>query len=226
MMIDSYHFDKRPMAAERETPVEDFEDALYAAADAVASTILGWRVGYATVCPGWSESYGTGHELGTLQYEPRSYTSMVSHEDEPTAEDTDESIRDRMVRDAATRMACWIALSGDSDDAPYGVAHYVAEACERPYYEAGGFGPEPEIDWPEDEDSAEFERAEAAYTEWYEERSEMFWNLIIHKATNVVNDHHEAIERVAVALCYQGTLSGFQVAEIVEQVEGAERSAA
>jgi hypothetical protein len=32
--------------------------------------------------------------------------------------------------------------------------------------------------------------------------------------------------RVAVALCYQGTLSGSQVAEIVERVEGAERSAA
>jgi hypothetical protein len=42
----------------------------------------------------------------------------------------------------------------------------------------------------------------------------------------VVANHHEAIERVAVALCYQGTLSGLQVAEIVERAEEAERSAA
>ena len=47
-----------------------------------------------------------------------------------------------------------------------------------------------------------------------------------YKATDVVDDHHEAIVRVAVALCYQGTLSGFQVAEIVERVEWAEHSAA
>jgi len=131
-----------------------------------------------------------------------------------------------MVKDVATWMACWIALSRDPDDAPYGVAHYIAEACERPYYEAGGFGPEPEIDWPEDEDSAEFERAEPTYTEWYEECSEMFWDLVVYKATDVVANHHEAIVRVAVALCYQGTLSGFQVAEIVKRAEGAERSAA
>jgi hypothetical protein len=150
---------------------------------------------------------------------------MVSHEDEPTAGDTDESIREHAVRDAAIRMACWLVLGGDPDDAPYGVAHYVAEACERPYYEVGGFGPEPEIDWPEDEDSAGFEQAEAAYTEWYEERSEMFRDLIVSKATDVVAGHYEAIVRVAVALCYQGTLSGFQVAEIVERVEGADRSA-
>ena len=225
-MIDSYHFDKTPMDAERETPMEDFEDALYAAADAVASTILGWRVGYATVCPGWSESYGMGLELGMLQYEPRSYTSMVSHEDEPTAEDTDESIRDRAVRDAAIRMACWVALGGDPDNAPYGVAHYIAQACERPYYEAGGFGPEPEIDWPEDQLAPEFEEAESAHSEWYFERAWMFWDLIVHKAIDVVANHHEAIERVAVALCYQGTLSGSQLAEIVEQAEEAECRAA
>jgi hypothetical protein len=151
---------------------------------------------------------------------------MVSHEDEPTDEDTDEIIRDRMVRDAAIRMSCWLALGGDPGDAPYGVAHYISEACERRYYEAGGFGPEPEIDSPEDEDSVEFEEAEAAYTEWYEERSEMFWDLVVYKATDVVANHHEAIERVAVALCYQGTLSGLQVAEIVERAEEAERSAA
>ena len=46
------------------------------------------------------------------------------------------------------------------------------------------------------------------------------------KSSDVVAEHYEAIERVAVALCYQGTLSGSQVAEIVERVEGAERSAA
>jgi hypothetical protein len=226
MMIDSYYFDKTPEDAESETLVEDFDDALYAAGDAVASTILGWRLGYATMCPGWSESYVMGPERGTLQYKPLTYTFMVSHEDDPADEDTDESIREHAVRDAAIRMCCWLALGGDPDYAPYGVAHYVAEACERPYYEAGGFGPEPEIDWPEDDDSAEFEQAEAAYTDWYEERSEMFWDLVVFKATTSVSDHSEAIERVAVALCYRGTLSGFQVAEIVERVEGAERSAA
>jgi hypothetical protein len=42
----------------------------------------------------------------------------------------------------------------------------------------------------------------------------------------VVAEHYEAMERVAVALCYRGTLSGSQVAEIVQRVEGAERSAA
>jgi hypothetical protein len=226
MMIDSYHFDKTPLDAERETPIEDFSEALYAAGDAVASTILGWRLGYATVCPGWSESYGIGPERGTLQYKPLTYTFMVSHEDEPADEETDESVRKHAVRDGAIRMACWLALGEDPGDAPYSVSHHVGEACERRYYEAGGFGPEPEIDWPEDDDSAEFGQAEAAYTDWYEERSEMFWDLVVHKATEVVDDHREAIERVAVALCYQGTLSGFQVAEIVERVEGTERSAA
>jgi hypothetical protein len=226
MMIDSYHFDKTPEDAERETPIVDFADALYAAGDAVASTILGWRLGYVTVCPGWSESYGAGPELGTLQYKPLTYTFMVSHEDEPADEETDESIREHAVRDAAIHMACWLALGEDPGDAPYSVSHYVGEACERRYYEAGGFGPEPEIDWPEDEDSAEFEEAEDAYTEWYEERSGMFWDLVVYKAADVVANHHEAIERVAVALCYQGTLSGLQVAEIVERAEEAERSAA
>jgi hypothetical protein len=110
-MIDSYHFDKTPLEAQVETPVEGVGEALYAAGDAVASTILGWRGGYATVCPGWSESYGMGPERGTLQYKPRSYTFMVSHEDEPTDEEADESFRERMVRDAAIRMACWVALS-------------------------------------------------------------------------------------------------------------------
>jgi hypothetical protein len=226
MMIDSYHFDKTQEDAERETPIEDFSDALYAAGDAVASTILGWRLSYARVCPGWSESYGMGPEPGTLQYKPRSYTLMVSHEDDLTAEETDESIREHAVRDAAIRMACWLALGGDPEDAPYGVSHFIADACERRYYEAGGFGPEPEIDWPEDQLSPEFERALDAHGEWYAERSGMFWDLIVHKATDVVAEHYEAIERVAVALCYQGTLSGSQVAEIVERVEGAERSAA
>ena len=69
--------------------MEDFADALYAAGNAVASTILDWCVGYATVCPGWSESYGMGPERSTLRYKPRSYTSMVRHEDEPADEDTD-----------------------------------------------------------------------------------------------------------------------------------------
>ena len=225
-MIDSYHFDKTPMDAERETHVEDFEDALYAAGDTVASTILGWPVGYATVCPGWSESYGMGPEFGTLRNKPRSYISMVSHEDEPVDEDTYESIREHAVRDAAIRMSCWLALGRDPDDAPYSVCHYVGEACERRYYEAGGFGAEPEIDWPEDQLSTEFEEAVAAHAEWYFERAQMFWDLIVDKATDVVANHYEAIVRVAVALCYQGTLSGSQVAEIVERVEGAERSAA
>jgi hypothetical protein len=226
-MIDSYHFDKTPLDAQVETPIEDFSDALYAAGDAVASTILGWRVEYATVCPGWSESYGMGPERGTLQYEPRNYTSMVSHEDEPkTGEETDESFRERMVRDAAIRMSCWLALGGDPEYAPYGVSHFIADACERRYYEAAGFGPEPEIDWPVDQLSPEFERAEAAYSAWYAERSGMFWDLVVDKATKVIAEHHEAIVRVAVALCYQGTLSGSQVAESVERAEGTERSAA
>ena len=125
-MIDSYHFDKTPEDAEMETPIEDFSDALYAAGDAVASTILGWRVGFATVCPGWSESYGMGPEPGTLRYKPRDYISMVRHESDPTDEDTDESIRDRAVRDAATRMCCWLALGEDPGDAPYEVSHYIA----------------------------------------------------------------------------------------------------
>ena len=66
MMIDSYHFDKTPMDAERETPVEDFTNTLYAAADAMASTIWGRHVAYATVCPGWSASnrYRRGLERG------------------------------------------------------------------------------------------------------------------------------------------------------------------
>jgi hypothetical protein len=225
-MIDSYHFDKTPEDAERETPVGDFSDALYAAADAVASTILGGHLAYATVCPGWSESYRLGPECGTLRYEPREYTFMVSHDDDSTDEDTDEHICEHAVRDAAIRMACWVALGEDPSDAPYPVAHYVADACERRYYEAGGFGPEPEIDWPEDQVSPEFEEAEAAYQQWYGERAEMFWNLIVYKATDVVANHYEAIVRVGVALCYGGTLSGAQVAEIVEREEGAERSAA
>jgi hypothetical protein len=54
----------------------------------------------------------------------------------------------------------------------------------------------------------------------------MFWDLIVYKAADVVANHYEAIVRVAVALCYHGTLSGSQVAEIVEKVEGVERSAA
>jgi hypothetical protein len=54
----------------------------------------------------------------------------------------------------------------------------------------------------------------------------MFWDLVVYKAKDVVPNHYEAIVRVAVALCYQGILSGSQVAEIVEKVEGAERSAA
>jgi hypothetical protein len=225
-MIDSYHFDKTPQDAERETPVEEFSDALYAAGDAVASTILGWRVGFATVCPGWSESYGMGPKRGTLQYEPHTYISMVRHEDGSTGEETDQSIREDAVRDAATRMSCWLALGEDPEDAPYSVSHYIADACERRYYEAGGFGAEPEIDWPEDQLSAQFEEAEAAHSEWYFERARMFWDLVIYKATDVVENHYEAIERVAVALCYQGTLSGAQVAEIVERTEGVERSAA
>src|SRR5215216_433670 len=103
-MIDGYHFDKTPEEAERETPVGDFSDALYAAADAVASTILGWHLAYATVCPGWAERYRYREELerGTWEYEPSPYTSMVSHDDEPGDEDTSERIRDRMVRDATT----------------------------------------------------------------------------------------------------------------------------
>jgi hypothetical protein len=101
-----------------------------------------------------------------------------------------------------------------------------ADPCERRYYEAAGFGPEPEIDWPEDEFSPELEEAEAAHTEWYAERSRIFWDLIVYKATDVVANHYDAIWRVAVALCYGGTLSGSQVAEIVGKVEGAERSAA
>jgi hypothetical protein len=226
MMIDSYHFDKTPMDTEIETPVENFEDALYAAADAVASTILGWRVGYATVYPGWSESYGIGPERGALRYKPRNFTSMVSHEDEPENEDTYESIREHAVRDAAIRMSCWVALGEDPGDAPYDVCHYIADAWERRYYEADGFGAEPEIDWPEDQLSPEFEEAEAAHSEWYFERAQMFWDLIVDKATEVVIEHYEAIERVAVALCYRGTLSGSQVAEIVERTEGAERIAA
>ena len=79
---------------------------------------------------------------------------------------------------------------------------------------------------PEDEDSAEFEQAEEAHNEWYCERARMFWDLVVYKATDVVVEHYEAIERVAVALCYRGTLSGSQVAEIVERAEGTERSAA
>jgi hypothetical protein len=81
------------------------------------------------------------------------------------------------------------ALGEDPGDAPYDVSHYIADACERRYYEAGGFGPEPEIDWPEDEDSAEFEQAEATFTEWYAERSQMFWDLVVYKATAVVANH-------------------------------------
>lgn len=54
-MINRYYFDKTPEDAQRETPVKDFGVALYAAADAVASTILGVHLAYATVCPGWSE---------------------------------------------------------------------------------------------------------------------------------------------------------------------------
>lgn len=118
------------------------------------------------------------------------------------------------------------ALGEDPGDAPYDVSHYIADACERRYYEAGGFGPEPEIDWPKDANIPEYEQAEAAFMDWYEERSEMFWDLIVYKATDVVANHREAIVRVGVALCYGGTLSGSQVAEIVERVEGAERSAA
>lgn len=53
MMIDSYHFDETPENAEREIPVEDFEDALYAAADAVASKILGGHLAYVSACPGF-----------------------------------------------------------------------------------------------------------------------------------------------------------------------------
>jgi hypothetical protein len=45
-------------------------------------------------------------------------------------------------------------------------------------------------------------------------------------ASDVLENHYEAIVRVAVALCYHGTLSGSQVAEIVERVEGAGCSAA
>src|ERR687886_3054758 len=121
MMTDRYYFHKTPEDAEMETPVQDFSDALYAAGDAVASTILGSRVGFATVCPGWSESYGMGPEPGTLRYEPRSYTFMVSHEDDPTTNDEpNENIRESAVRDATIRMACWLALGGDPDDAPYG----------------------------------------------------------------------------------------------------------
>lgn len=131
-MIDSYHFDKTPEDTQRETPVEDFEDALYAAADAVASTILGVPVAYATVCPGWSESYMPGSERGTLQYEPSTYTFMVSHDDDPTDENTDERVRERMVRDAAIRMACWVALGEDPSEAPYPVSHYDY-AADAPY---------------------------------------------------------------------------------------------
>jgi hypothetical protein len=226
MMTDRYCFDKTPEDAEMETPIEDFSDALYAAGGAVASTILGPGVVFATVCPGWSARYGTGPEPGTPRYRPSDYISMVRHEDEPTNEDTDESIREQAVRNAVTRMACWLALGEDAEDAPYDVFHYIADACEWPYYRAGGFGPEPEIDWPEDWDSAEYERADAAHAEWYIERARMFWELVVYKATDVVIEHYEAIERVAVSLCYQGTPSGSQVAEIVERVEGAERSAA
>lgn len=56
-------------------------------------------------------------------------------------------------------------------------------------YELDGssiFGPEPEIGWPEDQLSLEFEKAEAAYTEWYGERARIFWDLIVYKATDVV----------------------------------------
>jgi hypothetical protein len=224
-MIDSYYFDKTPEDAERETPVEDFTDALYFAADAVASTILGWRVGYATACPGWTAGTKPGPERGTREYEPSEYTFLVCHEDEPTDEDSDERIRERMVRDAAIRMACWVALMQDPSEAPCSITDHV-DHCEDRYYDAGGFGPEPEIDWPEDQLSPEFEEAEASYMQWYVERARMFWDLIVYKATDVVENHYEAIVRVAVALCYHGTLSGSQVAEIVEQVEGAERSAA
>ena len=51
-----------------------------------------------------------GSERGTLQYERRRYTSVVSHEDQPGDEDTCERVRDRTVRDTAIRMACWLAL--------------------------------------------------------------------------------------------------------------------
>jgi hypothetical protein len=54
----------------------------------------------------------------------------------------------------------------------------------------------------------------------------MFWDLVVYKAKDVVANHLEAIVRVAVALCYHGTLSGYQVVEIVDRVEGVERSAA
>lgn len=133
-----------------------------------------------------------------------------------------------MVRDAAIRMACWVALMQDPSEAPCSITDHVVH-CEGRYYEAGGFGSEPDIDWPEDEydqDSPQFEQAEAAYQKWYGERAKMFWDLIVYKAIDVVVNHLEAIVRVAVALCYQGTLSGTQVTEIVEQVEGAERSVA
>lgn len=98
--------------------------------------------------------------------------------------------------------------------------------CEEQYYWAGGYGPERDIDWPEDQDSPEYEEAEAAYFEWYNERSEMFWELVKYKAGDVVLNHYESIVRVAIALCYHGTLSRVQVKEIVEQVEGAERNVA
>jgi|SRR5215217_698694 len=123
-------------------------------------------------------------------------------------------------------MACWVALEENPSEAPY-LIDFVAD-CQHRYYEAGGFGPEPEIDWPEaeDEDSSEFKQAEAAYRDWYSERARMFWDLVVYKATDVVANHYEAIMRVAVALCYHGTLSGSRVSEIVDRVEGAERNAA
>jgi hypothetical protein len=56
--------------------------------------------------------------------------------------------------------------------------------------------------------------------------SKGFRNLVAYKAKSLVGDYHGTIVRVAVALCYHRTISGVQVTEIVDLVEGTNCSAA
>jgi hypothetical protein len=216
IMSDNYHFDKTREDAERESSAEDFENALMAAADAVSSLALGRGVEYATVCPCCLARIKLEAELGTLEYDPYEHGFWVVHEDEPEGEATEEIIQDRMVRDAAINLARWVALGSDPSDAPCFFNH-PALKCAWGYYEAGGFGLEPVVDGSED--------AQEAWDDWYEQCRETFYALICFKAKDLVKSHQEAITRVAIDLSYERTLTGSQVGEIVERVEGGDRSA-
>jgi hypothetical protein len=210
----NYYFDKTPEDAVRETPIETFDVCRHLATEAVAAVVLGVPLAYATVCPGWADDQWDRYD----EYQPIKYTTRICYNDESGEGDTEVALTERIVRDIVLTIVHYYDYRMPGVWMVDGMYEHIQYAA-GDYEKAGGFGPRPDAEWLEHGDPDDWDVVEDILMEWRHEQTEMLAKRVVKKAKEVVRLHREAILRVAVALCYHGTLSGEQVIEIVRQTQ-------